>query len=242
MLERLRTHREIKSPQTTARYLADYMAASERARRTIIRACKYQPITRVIQHNDAKLAVSRSLWDAEVGPAFLNEESRRLRERLADDDFDREVNEHNADYIDRFAKVYPGLSLPDAELSPVGEDVSVNINGVKVNLGLHARLKRITRTNKVRVGAAALRYAKGKSLSREVGLWQSAFMFGYLAQEEAQDGADAEQKLCLTIDAYKGVAIPAPTNSLSRFRNMEAACATIAERWDNIEPPKGAVL
>src|ERR1019366_6730326 len=36
--------------------------------------------------------------------------------------------------------------------------------------------------------------------------------------------------------------LPAPSDSVSRFREMEAACATIAERWQNIEPPAGAIL
>jgi hypothetical protein len=34
----------------------------------------------------------------------------------------------------------------------------------------------------------------------------------------------------------------APTDSVSRFKNMEAACASIAERWPNVAPPPNAVL
>ena len=44
----LKTHNVLKSPKISLRYLADYMAASEKARRTIIRGCKYQPIARVV--------------------------------------------------------------------------------------------------------------------------------------------------------------------------------------------------
>ena len=87
-----------------------------------------------------------------------------------------------------------------------------------------------------------LRYAKGTALPTEVAYWQSAFLHGYLGVIGVEPGAEVEHKLCLTIDAYSGIAHPAPTNSASRFQNMEAACATIAERWPNIEPPPGAVL
>ncbi len=47
-----KTHREVKSPQVNARYLADFMAASEVAKRSIIRGCKYQSIARVVQHDE----------------------------------------------------------------------------------------------------------------------------------------------------------------------------------------------
>ncbi len=242
MLDQTRTHREVKKPQITARYLADYMAASERARRTIIRGCKFQSLARVMQHDEAKLVVSKSIWDADKGAEFLTAESCRIRNKLADSDFERDTNDLNADYVARFAKVRDKLALPEAEFSSPGKSISILINGVKINVELHARLNRRTRTNKIKTGAAALRYAKGKPLLEEIGFWQSAFLFGCLRAAETTENVEPEQKLCLTIDAYAGNAISAPSNSISRFRNMEAACATIAERWDNIEPPEGAVL
>lgn len=242
MLDRLKTHREVKKPQITARYLADYMAASERARRTIIRGCKYQSLARIMQHDEAKLVVSKSLLDPKKGFDFLTEESCRIRNKLADSDFDRDTNDLNADYVARFAKVREKLMLPDADFAAPGRSVATSINGVKINIELHARLSRRTKTNKVRTGAASLRYAKGKPLAEEIGRWQSAFLFGYLQSAETEENTEPEQKLCLTIDAYAGNAISAPTDSISRFRNMQAACATIAERWDNIEPPEGAVF
>lgn len=241
-LERTKTHRLVKKPQITARYLADYMAASERARRTIIRGCKFQPLARVMQHDEAKLVVSKSIWEANQGAEFLTSESCRIRNKLADSDFDRDTNDLNADYVARFAKVRDKLALPEADFAAPGRSVSISINGVKVNIELHARLSRRTRTNKIKTGAATLRYAKGKPLAEEIGLWQSAFLFGYLQSAETAENTEPEQKLCLTIDAYTGNSIAAPTDSISRFRNMEAACATIAERWENIEPPEPAVL
>ena len=215
------------------------MAASEQAKRTIIRNCKYQKIARVVQHDEAKLAVSRFLRDGDH--AKMQQAAQNLRERLADSDFDRDLFDHNADYIDRFAKVYQILALPDAEILAPGKPSATKLNGVKVNVQILFRLRRITRTNKVRVGVGALRYAKGKALSPRVGEWQSAFLFGYLSQIGMED-ADPERSLCVTVDAYAGVCHSAPTDSIRRFHNMEAACATISERWPNIPPPPNAVL
>ena len=239
MLEPKKTHRLVKNPQVSARYLADYMAASETAQRTIVRNCKYQKIARVVQHDDAKLAVSRFLRDGDRGR--MKQTAQNLRERMADSDFDRDVLDHNADYIDRFAMVCQTLALPDAEILAPGKSSTTTLNGVKVNVQVLFRLRRITKTNKVRVGIGTLRYAKGKVLSPEVGEWQSAFMFGYLSQIGMED-ADPEHKLCVTLEAHAGVSHSAPTDSIRRFHNMEAACASIAERWSNIPPPLNAVL
>src|SRR6266700_3165515 len=98
-----KTHRLVKDPQISARYLADYMAASEQAKRTIVRKCKYQAIARVVQHDEAKAAVSQFMRGGEGDIGALTDKAQSLRDRLADDDFDRDLYDHNADYIDRFA-------------------------------------------------------------------------------------------------------------------------------------------
>jgi hypothetical protein len=57
-----------------------------------------------------------------------------------------------------------------------------------------------------------------------------------------EDGAEAERNLSLTLDAHSCDTHPAPSDSVRRFQNMEAACATIAQRWPNVAPPPNAVL
>ena len=130
--------------------------------------------------------------------------------------------------------------LPDAERLPPGNVQSTKVKAVKVNLDLQFRLRRLTKTNKVRVGGGMLRYAKGKALDPDVGAWQSAFLFGHLNGSPPEDGAGAEHKLCLTIDAYAGEAFAAPGDATNRYKNMCAACETIAEWWPNITPPPNA--
>lgn len=237
-----KTHREVKNPQISARYLADYMAASERAGRTIVRNCKYQPIARVVQHDEAKIVVAKFIREGSHDPHDLLQRAQHIRNRIADSDFERDLYDHNADYIARFAEVFEELELPDVELLSGGGPSPLFLNGVKVNTEIHWRLRRITRTNKVRVGASMLRYAKGKALSPDVAEWQSAFLFGYLNKIGVEDAAEPEHRLCITVDAYSGICYPAPTDSIRRFQNMEAACESIAERWPVIKPPSNAVL
>ena len=56
-----KTHREVPEPEISVRHLADFMAASERARRTIVEGCKYRPIARLVQHKEATLAISGAI-------------------------------------------------------------------------------------------------------------------------------------------------------------------------------------
>lgn len=237
-----KTHRMVKEPRISARYLSDFMAASERGRRSIVRGCKYQPIARLVQHNEAKSTVSNFLRDGEDDTATLTQKALTLRNMMADSDFDRDLLDHNADYIDRFASIYPDLVLPKADFLPPGKAPAINLNGVKVTTDLQFRLRRLTKTNKIRVGGAAFRYAKGKPLAAEVACWQSAFMLGYLHATGTEPEAEAEGQLCITIDAVGGVCHRAPTDAQSRFNNMEAACATISEWWPAITPPDGAIF
>ena len=118
----------------------------------------------------------------------------------------------------------------------------VTLNGVKVTTEICSSFQRVTRTNKVRIGAAMLRYAKGRSLSVETAKWQSAFLFGCLRQVITDPTINPEQKLCITIDAYSGKCHAAPSDAVSRFGNMAAACASISERWDNVTPPAKAIF
>ena len=235
-----KTHREISSPQVNARHLAEYMAGSERAKRQIARNCRYQPLARVVQHHRAKAIVSKAIYEGNVNLAI---EENRIRNLLADSDFDRDVLDHNADYVARFALVDSGLDLPKSELiAPSGGVSHIMINGVRVNVEINFRLRRLTRTNKIRVGIGALRYSKGRALSQPIAEWHTAFLHGFYCGTNSEEGAEVEAKLCVVVDAYAGKCYSAPTDARRRFLDMKAACESIAERWDNIAPPKNSVL
>ncbi len=231
-----KTHRLVKEPRISARYLADYMAASERARRTILRGCKYVSTAKVVQHDRAKASLSHYFSFDLPEVDGLKKRAAQLRAMMADDDFDRDVLDFNADYIDRFALVADKVTLPTAERLAPGSSPPIILESVKVSAELSFRLRRVAKGNKVRVGAGMLRYSKGKALNADAAAWQSAFLLGYLKATNIDPSAEPEAKLCLTVDAHLGKEYAAPTDSLSRFQNMEAACAGIAERWDKIAP------
>ena len=237
-----KTHRLQINPRMTVRDLADYMAASETAQRTVVRDCRFQARARVIQHDEAKSTVSKFIRDKDTDVGWLYEEAARIRERMADSSFERDLFDHNAYYIQRFADIWPGIAnkMPGTP-SALGKVPGIVLHGVRISMDLHIRLSRVDRKNKSKAGGVMLRYAKNVPLRQDVADWQSAFLFGYLRNTLTPEESEPELGLCLTLDAFAGKWYPAPTNSISRFNQMKSACATIAERWPNVKPPPNAI-
>lgn len=218
------------------------MAASERARRTILRGCKYRPIAKLLQHDLAKNFITKFLAGGSLKSDKMTQEADRLRGLMSDTPFDRDTLDVNADFLDAYSDVFSSDQLPKADVTKPPNKFKINLNGVDMNPDIRLGFQRVTKTNKVRTGFMTIRYAKGKALTEEVGLWQSSLLFGCRQMADDQDEVTAERKLCVTLDAFTGRFIEAPGDAVSRFKNMEAACATISSMWDNIEPPNGAVI
>lgn len=241
-MEQEKTHREVPEPEISVRYLADFMAASERKRRTIVEDCKYRPIARLVQHKEATVTISGAIQKGALDPQALKEKADFIRNKLADDDFEALTNEVNADYVEKFSEVVASIKLPDAEALPGKVFPPFKINGVRVRFSPHLLLRRLDKTNKQRRGAFMLRYAKGKELPPQVGGYQSAAAFGIIREFDKEEGSEPDKSICVTLDAFTGELYPAPGAAISMFANMKAACLTIAERWPNIKPPKGAII
>jgi hypothetical protein len=238
-LEQEKTHIEVKEPAISVRYLADYMAASERKRRTIVEGCKYRPIARLLQHKEARITISNAIQNGTATTELLKEKADFVRSKLSADEFETLTNEINADFLEKFSEVFGNVNLPTAEILPGKNFPTYKIEGVKISFAPNLLLRRTTKTNKLKQGALMLRYAKGKPQAHAIGDNQSAAIFGLLSMAKSE-GLDADKAICITLDAATGNVFPAPGSSGSIFANMKAACATIAERWPNIKPPKGA--
>jgi hypothetical protein len=239
----IKTHAETKEPQIDLRHLADYMAASRQAQRGIVRDCKYRRIARVVQHTEARAVIFNHIRSRTIGPDDLKNKAEQIRNRLADDEFEADVNDHNADYIDRFAGNLLKIALPACQIMPPRAVEPIEISGVFVRFGPHVLLRRtMKRTNRQRSGAIMLRYAKGEALPPKAAQWQTASIFGFLRTIQEAEAAEPERPLCVVVDAHAGVVHSAPGDSVYRFNEMKAACADIAERWPNIQPPPNAII
>lgn len=242
-MEEKKTHRLVEKPTMSTRSLADYMAASDQARRSVLRACKYRAIARIVQHDDAKLAVSKYMLNGSNEPHILVAEAEYIRNKLADDQFDKDCNDINADYVVRFSEVVENIQLPKGAYWLAGEPFAAkSINGVRVTFSPSLLVARPGRKNVTKRGALMLRYQKDTPLKPEIGAYQSATVYGLLEQYGVGNDEEVDRSICLTMDAQTGILHPAPSNAVTRFNNTKAACATISEAWDNIKPPPNAVL
>lgn len=228
----------------SANRLADYMAASEQAKRSLLRTCKYRPRARVVQHLDARESIADWVSSGDLNTDSLVERVETLRNGLGGSDFDNDVADYNADYIERFLERRPALPARAQQVSRAGKMPALQIEGFSLSFSPDLILRRTNRRNVAKMGVAFFRYAKGKALDPEVACWQGAISMGYLTTKLKQGlgETDAERELCVAIDMWSGQCYPAPTNAVYRFNEVRAVCAGIAERWDQIQPPEGAVF
>lgn len=234
------THKLMGTPQMGARYLADWMEASEQRRRTIERECKYASAVRLPQHKEAKIAIA-GFFRGNLTLSDLLARADELRHRNVEEGFERDRLDNNADYIERFVSVSSKIQMPKrAEVVVAGPKVALSYNGLKITIDGAFRLQRKSGDG-FKIGIATLRYQKGKELDLEIGKWQSALMWGMLDDTDDADKV-ADRKLALTIDAYSGLTHIAPGDAKDRFNNIKAASQSIAERWPSIQPPSGAVI
>jgi hypothetical protein len=232
----------VAEPEMGVRYLADYMAGSERKKRSVLVEAKYRRRARLPQHREAKAVIASALIKGNGNKAFLHERAVFIRNKLATDDFDAFINETNADYVERFSQVVGELDLPGVEFLP-GKTYSLGkINGLKVPFGTNLSLRRTTKSNKMTAGAVMFRYAKGKNLSAETAAYQSAAILGFLRQLPSEDGVEIDPALCITLDGHSAIPHRAPSKAITMFKNTLAACETIADAWPNVKPPKGAFI
>ena len=235
------THTERKSCELRVRELADYMAASQQRRRTVLRDIKYRPIARTLQHKEARTFLSNWLREGHGDASALDRQAERLRARMSTSDFEASQNNLSADYIEAFTAAFPTMGIPSCEMHPATKG-TITLQGTRIVFNPDVLVTRTTKQNTRKLGAVFLRYSKGKELDEEAALFQSSFAFGYLTQAPFEEEAEPERKLCMTIDGLSGRRNEAPGNAVYRFKEMTATCADIASLWSGIQPPAGAVL
>lgn len=126
-----KSHIEKRHPQISVSRLADYMAASEQVKRSIVRSCKYQPIARLVQHDEAKAIIAEFLCSATPDVEFLRARVERMEARFFDNQFDADVNGHNCDYVKRFMAIRGLIDLPAAVLRMPDKMGPLNWRGTK---------------------------------------------------------------------------------------------------------------
>ncbi|MEV8640333.1 hypothetical protein AB0V79_08345 [Mesorhizobium ciceri] len=237
----VKTHREVKNPRLSDNKLADYMNASEQARRSILRSCKYQPKAAVIQHHDAKKMVAESMVNGKINHDMLTQKLGLYGGKITDTDFEAEVKQHNIDYVNCVLTMgcqpIKGTDFDRCKISK-----KLDFNGTEISFFPDLLVARTNQKNNRKIGAINFRYSKSAKLPEKTAGYQSALMFGVFRDEPFEPEAMAERDLCQTLDCFNGKVYVAPTNAVYLYNEMKAACGAIAYQWPNIEPPTGAIF
>ncbi len=238
----IKTHIQRPKCELRVRELADYMSCSQQSRITYLRNIKYRRIAQQLNHKEARLTIAKWLREAAPDVNDLQAIGTFIRNRMTTTNFEIEQNETNADYIDAFIEAFPKMNIPACELHPSKPQARIKLNGTDIVYNPDLHVRRVTKVNTIKEGAVFLRYAKGKELSEEAALFQSSFAYKFLEDAPFEETAKPENKLCMTVDGYTGKITEAPGDSVYRFKEMKATCATISAMWPTLEPPPNAVL
>ncbi len=236
------THREVKAPEVTCRELASYSSGSERNRRNVVEGAKYKPIMRVRQHRDAHRILTKSLSGNKSTKGDFISDIERLAAKICDDEHEVKERDINVGYLRHVLSMYDDIKLPAELVTSAEKWAPIISDSTKVKMGPHLVLRATGRDNVPIIGALTFRYAKGKTINDEEAKYQAALTLGYLRKVPIDDVAEPKEKLCLVMDCHTGRLHQAPSDSLTRFKNMMAACESIADMWPKIKPPIGSVI
>ena len=149
----MKTHVLAPEAEMDVRYLADYMAGSDRKRRNILTDAKYRPRARLMQHREAKAAIVNAFAKGQATKEFFEERAHFIRNKIATDDFDALTNEANADYLKQFSTVVEIIDLPGVEFHAGKTYALGKVEGPEVPFVTDLTLRRTTKTNKVTTGS-----------------------------------------------------------------------------------------
>ncbi|MDG4852982.1 MULTISPECIES: hypothetical protein [unclassified Mesorhizobium] len=237
-----KTHRVVKTAEIPVQYLADYMASSNQVRRGIVQKSKYKSLARVFQHQIARKTISDHILEGNPLPGDLKEKAEDIRNLLADSDFDTQLHNYNAEFVEAFADVSDKLDLSWFQLQAPQKPEHPSYNGTTVKFTPSLLTYRKTKANTHKIGGIMYRYAKASPVPKEAAEFQAAFMYGFFTTNPFVEEAKPEDALCVVFDAVNGMTYNSPAKAIYKFNEMKAVCGDIAEKWDNIPPPAGAVL
>lgn len=237
-----KTHRLVPNPSIMLPKLAEYMAASDQARRTIVRNCKYVPLARFMQHKIAQKTLADHIEDGNPLPGDLGDKAEQIRNMLADTDFEQTTFDQNADYVQSFADVAHMFDLSGFEITASEQKFDREFSGTEIKFRPNLLTSRTTKANTQKLGSGMFRYSKSGPVDGEVAGFQCAFMFGYFGDFPFIDEAKPEDQLSFVLCANSGVTYTTPSKPIYKYNEMKAVCSDIAEKWENVNPPQGAVF
>lgn len=218
------------------------LADTARQREGVIRKAKFPRTPGVVPYTQARRIISDFLagntGDLSQIDAHISQlDTRRRREA---DGWNRDELKRNMDALEAFKLAFRKRRLARLTFAPGPADLTMTLDGVRVNARLDARLIE-TQDDGTAFGGGAVLFLAGAEPSRKNLAERSKLVAGIAHWNLENVGGNIEplHRLCLSFDVF-GHAITKAPEAIDRLReNVRSSCREAARNWDSVPPPEG---
>lgn len=232
-----------RNPRFSANQLADYMrAATASQRETVIRSAKFPRTSAVVAYTPMRRIVSDLLPTAGGGIGQIDDHIDRLATRLRrePDGWMQDELKRNIEALQAFKEAYRTCRLSKVQFAPGPADLTMPIEGVRINVRLDARVIQTADDGSANSGGLALFVASGEASRKNLAdRCKIVAAMIHWTLEHIGGNIEPLPKLCISFDVFGRTATKAPT-SIDRLRaNVHSSCREAARAWPDVEPPAG---
>ena len=237
--ENYRFHRK---PRFSANQLAEYLFAGTASRReTVIRSAKFPRKSAVIPYTHAKRIIGDFLSENTGNLDAVDEALGRLQAKLRrePDGWTRDEIQRNINAIEAFKGAFKKSRMKRLAFAPGPADLVMNLDGVRINTRLDARLLE-TDEDGAAFGGGVVLFTASTDASRSRIDERSKVVAAMVhwSLEEAGGNIEPLAKLCLSFDVF-GMKITKAPKAIDRLRsNIGSSCREVASSWDGVAPPR----
>lgn len=219
-----------QDPRFAINALMKYSVANSLHRRNIIHEQKYPPTFKATWYDRAHQAITKFIVDGMQDESPLKTELSSLLAATPSNDNEALKISLNIEAIESFLDSYD--QIPLGNLTPSnGTNFTphVILSGVSVSVRPDVELRGVIR-GKDHAGSLKLYFSKPDRLSKDA-FQLGAVLLVHHCRNHVADAAEVKPANCFVFDVFGGQCYTAPSAFTLRFRNLEANCKEIADRW-----------
>lgn len=218
------------------------IAGTARQREGVIRSAKYPRTTAVVPYTTTRRIISDFLPNRDQDLAAVDGHIERLTVRLRrePDGWMQDELKRNIEALQAFKLAFVRRRLSKYKFLAGSSDLTMELEGVRMNTHLDARLTEIGDDGAGYAGGVVSFLAGGDASRRNLEE-RSKIVAAVVHWSLEKSGGNFEPlpRLCMSFDVFGGTLTKAPT-AIDRLRaNMRSSCREAASNWDSVEPPSG---